>query len=140
MYSASFCALVIDLGRLGRSRVQIAATLDICFHTLASFESKHPEFLQSMLRARELSQAWWEDQGQTGIWNREFNANAYRLQVTNRFPEAWRDKQQVEHTGKDGAEIEPASLTIGQIHQHLISLGCKPHEFGQPIPIHHRLA
>ena len=51
----------------------------------------HPEFLDAVMRAREESLAWWEKMGRTGItMGKQFNANAYALQVFNRFPDDWR--------------------------------------------------
>ena len=98
---------MIELGRLGKSRTQIAAELDVDRDTLANWERAHPEFFGAMRRARELALAWWEDEGQKGVWERGFNANAYRLQVTNRFPDEWRDKRSHEHTGTDGTALVP---------------------------------
>jgi hypothetical protein len=76
-----------------------------------------------MIRARELAQAWWEDQGQKGIWQKRFNANAYRLQVTNRFPQEWRDKQTLEHSCKDGAPIQVEHMSADQLRQQMIQAG-----------------
>ena len=106
-YAPELCRRAIDLGRQGKSRTQIAAALDVDRDTLTNWERARPEFFGAMLRARELAQAWWEDEGQKGIWDRQFNANAYRLQVTNRFPNEWRDKQSHEHSGADGARLIP---------------------------------
>lgn len=86
-YRPEHCARVVDLGKLGKSRAQIAAALDVVRDTLTNWEKSHPEFLGAMTRAHELALAWWEDQGQTGIWaGKQFNANAYSLQMRNRFP------------------------------------------------------
>lgn len=97
LYKPEFCEEVIRLGVEGKGRAQIAAVLDVTRDTLDNWAADHPEFLRAMTRARELALAWWEEQGQKGIWAKEFNANAYRLQVLNRFPAEWRDKQDHEH-------------------------------------------
>lgn len=92
-YRPAICSRVICFGKLGFSRCQIAAELNICWKLLQDWEKAHPEFLAAMIRARELSQAWWEKAGQKGIkTTKNFNANAYRLQVINRFPQDWRDR------------------------------------------------
>ena len=90
-YKPEHCKSVLFFGAQGKSRHQIAALLNVAWETLRNWEKAHPEFLAAMSRARELSQAWWEDQGQKGIWSRDFNANGYRLQICNRFPDSWRD-------------------------------------------------
>ncbi len=84
----------------------IAAKLGITRETLNVWRRERPEFSDATTRARELALAWWEEQGRLGIWSRDFNANAYRLQVMNRFPADWRDKQEHAHTGRDGEPLE----------------------------------
>lgn len=106
-YRSEHCARVIELGRAGKSRAQIAAVLDISRQTLDNWQAAHPEFLEAMTRAKDLSLAWWETAGQEGIFERSFNATAWGLQVRNRFPEDYRDKTELHHTG-NGAR----SMTI----------------------------
>ena len=91
---------IIEMGRIGCSKAEICADIDICFQTWQNWREAHPEFLETTTRAENLSQAWWESQGRQGIWSREFNAPAYSLQVRNRFPADWRDKHDVQHSGE----------------------------------------
>jgi len=105
------------MGRDGLGRAEIAAELDICFKTLYNWEAAYPEFLQATTRARQLAQGWWEAQGRKGIWSRDFNAAAYRLQVMNRFRDDWHDKQSLEHTGKDGGPIDMRELSDEELRE-----------------------
>ena len=105
-YRQEHCDRAVELGKEGKSKAQIAASLGCVRQTLDNWAEKYPQFLDALTRARDLSLSWWEDQGQKGIWSREFNANAFKLQVMNRFPDDYRDKTSVEHTGKDGGPIE----------------------------------
>ncbi len=98
-YAPGFCERVVELGKEGYSKAMIAGELDVVRQTLDNWAAQHPEFLDAMTCAREFSLAWWEKQGLEGIWSRDFNAQAYRLQVMNRFPDDWRDRQQVELKG-----------------------------------------
>lgn len=110
-YRPEMCQVVVDLGRLGYSKAMIAAhpEIDVSRNTLDNWGEEYPDFLSAMLRARELALAWWESQGQLGVWGQGFNANAYRLQVTNRFPAEWKDKQTQEHQNPDGSAL---ALTV----------------------------
>jgi len=100
LYAPDHCEAVIGLGRDGKSKAQIAAALDVTRQTLDNWAKEHPEFLDAISRARELALSWWEDQGQKGVWaGSQFNANAYRLQVLNRFPDDWREKVEQVHSG-----------------------------------------
>lgn len=100
---------VIALGRIGASRAEWAAELDIAIQTLHNWEGAHPEFLEATTRARDLAQAWWEEQGRKGITSRDFNASAYRLQVMNRFPSDWRDKTDLDLRTPDGIQMDDLS-------------------------------
>jgi hypothetical protein len=106
VYRPEACETVMQLGREGASRAEFALELGISFQTMRNWENTHPEFLEATTRAKELSQAWWEKQGRAGIWSRDFNAPAYRLQMLNRFRDDWRDKHDHEHTGKDGGPLD----------------------------------
>jgi len=114
-YDPAFCEKVVECGRQGMGRAEIASELDITRNTLAAWESEHPEFLSATTRASEHSAAWWARKGRLGIDDRNFNANAYSLQVRNRFPGEWRDKQQVEHSGVDGKPIELTAVPTEEL-------------------------
>jgi transposase len=107
-YRPEYCERVVELAEGGLGRLEISSELRIWPDTLLEWERQHPEFLQATTRARAISQAWWEAQGRLGIWSKDFNAAAYSLQVRNRFPRDWRDKQDHEVTGADGAPMEIA--------------------------------
>lgn len=113
-YDPAYCDLVLELGKDGKSRAQIAAALDCSRQTLANWEEKHPDFMDAMTRARDLSLAWWEGAGQKGIWlgGSGFNANAFSLQIRNRFPDDYRDRKDVGING--GANGVPVAITINR--------------------------
>lgn len=97
-YDPAFCERVQELGGLGYSRAQIAADLGVSRETTYNWEKVHPEFLDAMTRARDLALAWWEHAGQRGMFMTGFSANAWGLQVRNRFPEDYREKREVDST------------------------------------------
>lgn len=84
-YREDFCARVIELGREGKSKAQIAAALDVSRDTVHEWTKKHPEFSDAIKRAEELALAWWEDAGQMGMMRQGFNATAFIFQMKNRF-------------------------------------------------------
>lgn len=118
-YQPEMCETVISLGKQGASRAEVCFELDISFQTLRNWEESNPEFLEATTRARELSNGWWAKQGRLGIWSREFNANAYRLQVMNRFPDDWRDRQEVKHSGSIATPQEMSDEELVQRHAEL---------------------
>jgi len=98
-YLPSMDALVIQKGREGASKTQIACSLGVARSTLEAWCNAHPTFSEAMALALTFSQAWWEDLGQKGInMGKGFNAVAFMFQVKNRFPHDYRDKQTIEHS------------------------------------------
>jgi hypothetical protein len=111
-YRPDFCEIVTAMGAAGFSKAQIAYELNVVKNTLNSWSEAHPEFLTAMEHAREMSQGWWENQGQAGIWGgKQFSAQAYNLQVRNRFPDDWKERSALAITGADGGAIKTDSLT-----------------------------
>jgi len=99
-YRPEYAEQVLAYGEQGKSRAWIAATLGICRQTLANWEEAHPEFLDAMLRARELSQKWWEDEGQKGLTADKFNGTVWAKNMNCRFREDWVDKVETHHSGE----------------------------------------
>lgn len=67
--------------------------------TLYNWADEHPEFLHAITRARDLSQAWFENKGQDGLTTPGFNASLWAKQVSCRFRDDYTDKQQTELSG-----------------------------------------
>ena len=90
-YKPEYCELVVSLGKEGAGKAEMASACGVVRQTLDNWMKAHPQFLDAVTRAREESLAWWEKMGRTGItMGKQFNANAYALQVFNRFPDDWK--------------------------------------------------
>jgi hypothetical protein len=94
-YLPEYCDQVVELGRQGKSHAQIAATLDVSRQTLYNWQAAHPEFLDAIMRARDLAQAWFEDKGQAGLDSSGFNASLWAKQVSCRFRDDYTDQQNI---------------------------------------------
>ena len=103
-YDPAFCDQVIELGKKGKSITQIAVTIGVVKQTVYNWMNEYPDFLDAITRAREESQAWFEEQGLKGIWGgKEFNAATWAKQVSCRFPDDYTDK--VKHSGDEEAPL-----------------------------------
>ncbi len=111
-YCPEFCDQVIQLGREGKSKAQIAAALDVARQTLDNWADGHPEFLDALTRARDYSQAWWEDKAQAGLDASGFNASLWSRSMAARFPDDYTERQKRELTGKDGSNLMPDRVEI----------------------------
>ena len=96
-YKPEFCTLVVELGKEGAGKAEMASACGVVRQTLDNWIKAHPEFLDAITRARAESLAWWEKQGRLGIFmGKAFNANAYALQVFNRFPDDWKRNPEID--------------------------------------------
>lgn len=103
-YKPEMCDQVIELMKEGASLVEVAAELGICKDTVHEWKKTNDEFSDSIKRGVQLSAAWWERKGRTSLENRDFSATLWYMNMKNRF--GWKDKQENQHTGKDGGPIQ----------------------------------
>lgn len=107
LYDPAYCEKVIELGKEGLSVVEMACRIGVARATLeTNWPAEHPEFLEAFTRAREESQAWWENAGRTGMLTKGIDAAIYSRSMAARFPNDWRETKRNEHSGPDGAPIE----------------------------------
>lgn len=99
-YDEAFCEQVIELGREGASKAEMAHALGCSRQTMDNWASAHPEFLDAVKEATEASQGWWESEGRKATFGAKpgFNATSYIFNMKNRFPADWQEKQSIVHT------------------------------------------
>lgn len=105
-YKPEYCALVIELGRQGKSVVQMACAIDVVRSTLYEWCKDHPEFSDAFTRAKQLSQDWWETQAQCGLTADKFNAQLWSRSMAARFPEDYQERKGLELTGAEGGPVK----------------------------------
>lgn len=99
-YRPEYCETAIDLGKTGASKVEIAVELGVTRKTLDNWCAQHPEFLHAITRAHELSQVWWERKGRDNLEADRFQASMWSRSMAARFPDDWREKQDVDLNAK----------------------------------------
>jgi hypothetical protein len=109
-YDPKYCDLVIELGRQGKSKAQMAATIGTTRQTMWSWAQQYPEFLDAMNHAEELCQQWWENLGQAYLVNTKdgptLNTGLWSRSMAARFPKDYTDRTKHEVTGKDEGPIQ----------------------------------
>jgi hypothetical protein len=110
-YDPAYCEKVVDLGRSGASKAEMAHALGCTRQTMDNWAAAHPEFLDAVKEAVEASQGWWESEGRKATFGAtpNFNATSFIFNMKNRFPADWRDKQDHELTGANGGPIKTDS-------------------------------
>lgn len=109
-YDPAHCDTVVELGALGKSKAQMAAALGCDRASIDRWGDEHEEFCSAIARARDLAMAWWEDQGQTGMWQspegEKLNPQLWSRSMAARFPDDYRESNKVELTGKNGGPMQ----------------------------------
>src|SRR5699024_6404390 len=84
----------------------------------------HKEFSDALQRAKQWSEAHWEDKMESMMYDREVNAPLAKLYLVNRF--GWTDKTQVDNVSSDGSMtpkgIDTSKLSTEALRE-LVALG-----------------
>lgn len=110
-YDPSHCERVIELGRLGKSKAQMASDFDVSRQTIDNWAEAHPEFLEALSRAMAHCQAWWEDKGMSGMEVPGFNAAVWKKSVEARFRDDYTERQEQTIKATTVNRIELVPLT-----------------------------
>ena len=107
-YTPEMCDRVIEMGKTGASKYEMAMELGIAMDTFTDWQNNNPQFSAAVKRSTEFSQAWWEKQGRLATFGgvEGFNATSFIFNMKNRFRHDWRDKQENELTGPDGTPLQ----------------------------------
>ncbi len=104
-YRPEYCERVIELGKLGKSLVQIASELDSTKQTLFNWCNDNPDFFDAMEKSRAHSQNYWESIGHDGMLNKSIDASIWSRSMGARFPADWRESKHQEVTGANGGPV-----------------------------------
>ena len=104
-YTDEFCDKVIELGREGASKHEMAWALGIHYDTFNEWQKEKPEFSDAVKRSTVIAQGWWEHKGRMATIGgiEGFNATAFIFNMKNRFKNDWKDKHEVDNTSSDGS-------------------------------------
>ena len=93
-YDSKYCEEIIELMGQGFSAEAFAGKIGISKQTLYNWLNTHPEFMDAKRHGEAKSQAFFEDLGLQGMFNRyqdkTFNTSNWIFQMKNRFK--WRDQ------------------------------------------------
>ena len=111
LYNPAFCDEVVKLGAMGKSVEQISSVLGISLRVMYDWRDRYPEFLHALTEAKDLEQAWWEDQAQAYMLEHKdapkLNASLWSRSMAARFPKKYRESVKQEITGENGAPLIP---------------------------------
>ena len=91
-YTKDVNELVLDLMDKGKSIVQVARHLNVARSTIYKWAEDNIEFSDTVTRAKDYSEAYWETEFQQMMYSRETQPQLVRLYMGNRF--GWREQDQ----------------------------------------------
>lgn len=108
-YTPQMCDKIVSLMAGGLSATAAAAELNLARKTLYNWEEAHPEFAAALDMGRIKRQAFLEKRLLSARKGPVVTSSIFALKNAN--PKEWRDKQELEHTGKDGGAIHIEDVT-----------------------------
>ena len=115
-YDPSYCEQVVEWGQSGKSATWMAAQLGVHRDTLYEWAKVHDDFSDAFMRARHLAQAWWEDQGQSGLFIPGFNGSVWAKNMGARFKDEWGESSKIDHTSSDGT-MSPRGKSLDDFYK-----------------------
>ena len=91
-YSPELGEVVLNLMDQGKSICQVARHLNVCRKTIYNWMDEHKDFLHTITRGKDYSEAYWETEFQKMMYSRESQPQLVRLYMGNRF--GWRENDQ----------------------------------------------
>jgi hypothetical protein len=121
-YKPEYCALVVEEMAKGLSLGAFAGVVKVSRDTVVEWQHQHPEFHDAVSVGKAQRQLMWEKAGiQAAFTQKGGNVTMIQFALCNMGGPDWVNKQQIEHSGKDGAPpIKIESLTDAQL-EHLIA-------------------
>jgi len=102
-YKQGYCERVIELGKEGKSQVQIACALGVDPKSLRDWAEAHEDFSLALTRAKAEEQAWWENAAQLGTAQTLIGPTVWAKSVAARFRDDYTERR--EDTVKGGIEL-----------------------------------
>lgn len=105
LYKPEFCDRLLEMGRMGYSKAEMAADFDVARFTLDRWAEEHEEFCDALTRARDLSLSVWEAKPRDQVLNDAGKVDpSYTKIMAARFPADYTERKdtKVEVSGAKG--------------------------------------
>lgn len=114
LYTPEVCDKVIEWGKQGYSKTNMASELCVSRTTIYEWCKDHVEFSYALSIAMTHSESYWEHKALKGIDEpaKEFNTGLFGKIMSARFPETYRETTRTEHGGIGGGPIPVAVATV----------------------------
>jgi hypothetical protein len=112
---------MMNLFAKGASKIQVAARVfGVSREAFRLWEKTPPdmdadgnsEFSDAVKLGLTASQSWWEDLAQAAVHDKKVNSAVLIFNLKNRFPDAWREKTEVESVNATVHEMSPETAKL----------------------------
>lgn len=112
-YNPAMCDKIIELMSDGKSKTTACVELGIYLDACNAWEKKYKEFSAAVKRGEELCERWWVEAGRKNLWNKQFQAVLWMMNMSNRF--GWNRK--VEGTVKGELSTDQKHEVVKKIEE-----------------------
>ena len=114
LYKPEYCDMVVEHMAQGASLTSFAASIKTSRSVITVWMNEHPEFLRAAHEGKAACAAWWEENGRRLAKEGGAGASATLtvFGLKNMAPDEWRERQQIEHTGKDGGPMQNQNVSV----------------------------
>lgn len=127
-YDPALGERIVAIMSEGLSLAAAAAECDVHRARVYDWEKQHPDFAELVALARVKRQAFLERRLMTAEVGAIVTSSIFALK--NAAPDDWREKQEFEHTGKNGGPIKTEDVTPANLIEEARRLGIDPAAIG----------
>ena len=114
-YKPEYNDKVIDLMKSGKSKVEVAAELDITEDTLYDWIKRQNLFRESIKKGEVHLKKWWIEKGKEAIDKRYYQASMFVWMTKNIL--GWADREEITHSGEMTIKIAPRVNSYQQVKE-----------------------
>lgn len=104
-FDDKYCEMLVDHMADGFSFESFAGLIGVTRSTIYLWVEKHEQFSDAKQRGFEASRLTWEKIGKDIAKDGQGNATSFIFNMKNRFPDEWREKQEIKHEGNPDAPV-----------------------------------
>jgi len=109
-YDPKYCQAVIEHMSEGASLTSFAASIDCARSTINVWMEANPEFSEAVKIGKSKCAQWWERVSRANAVEGGGNATLCIFGLKNMAPDEWREKQEIEHSGKIDSNVSDDEL------------------------------
>lgn len=109
-YDPRYCQAVIEHMSEGASLTSFAASIMCSRSTINEWMAANQEFSEAVKVGKALCAQWWEKVSRANAVEGGGNATLCIFGLKNMAPDEWREKQEIEHSGKIDSNVSDDEL------------------------------